>query len=90
MMHQSELGCINPAKVGPVAMHIIDGIQGYPHEEQAAAMALAFIVLCTKLKCRPSEIMQTANNILERSVTQVPEIRALKGYVADHLLSRAR
>lgn len=85
MIDLQKLGCVDPSHIGPLAIRIIDTIQDYPHEEQGAAMALAFVLLTTKLRVHPGDLMATANNILKSNLKYAPEIRAARMYVNEHL-----
>ena len=85
MIDLATLGCVSPAKVGPIGYEVIDKIDGHRPEEQAVGIGLTFVLLCEKLKCRPGDVMRVCERILESDLSFAAEVRAMRHYIQENI-----
>lgn len=79
---KDALFTISPKKVGPTAVRVIDAIQLEPAELQCAGVALAFLIVCERLKIHPGTVMSVAGRVLEECRSN-HEVAALRMYMKE-------
>jgi hypothetical protein len=79
------LAAVSAAKVGPAAMSLVDAMQRFRPEEQAAGFAVSFLILCKKLRVHPGTVLSVAERIIEVEGKKIPEIRAALAYIENEI-----
>lgn len=86
MLDPSRLAFAEPTEIGQIVMNLLTVMQSYRHESQAHAVALLFLLLTKKYNTHPSELLQSASNLLNRyRETAPPEIRAAVAYIENEI-----
>ena len=85
MLDLDKLGCVSPKASGPVAMELINILQHKRRETQAAAIGIAFVLLCDKVGARYGDVIQHAQNVLKSDLRFSPEVRAVREYIKNEI-----
>jgi hypothetical protein len=85
MINQAKLAAVNPKVVGPASMAVIDRIQSLQPEVQAAALGMAFVLLCRKLRVHAGDVLGVSRNLINHASQWCPEIKAAELYVENEI-----
>jgi hypothetical protein len=90
-MDNIALASITPQRAAQVAFMAVDTIQGLRPEEQAAGMALLFVMLTRRFKTDPRALLAQADRRLVDALTPRANekpgdiVRALRQYLREEL-----
>lgn len=90
-LNHDVLASITPQKAAEVSFMAVDAIQGMRPEEQAAGMALLFVMLTRRFKTDPRVLLAQADRRLVDALTPDANnkpgdvVRALRQYIKEEL-----